>query len=717
MAIIPDIPLSDRRLGVEPPLRPLPSGDAAGPWRLAGRALGAGIEGAAGAASAYLAVKARREAEDADLAAAEFEEGWRALHNGHVEYGEDGSATRVKGLRDYAARDWGEGENALTALRDYEMRFRETDAYRRLGREGRARFDLRVRPARQRAMEQANALFDRDARARMADASAKIAACQEHRALDAALTEDDAAFDALALDAGARIAAEKCRPSIVDDAALSEERLDASRLAFADERAGEAGGPGSFRDLHARAARAEADRLRQARLSAILEAGLAGRIPPASAFAMAREWVDYLEDRDAETGRAGTPRVDAARANAMRAEVERAAARYAAGISARADEAGAVGELDAMSRISGELLDASASLPEGSRARASLAAGHARMEEACARRARYEVTAALDEALRAGTYDPDAPGEADPADFGFFPESRQGRAFAGARAAFDAAWRKERSREFARRRGANVLALRGEMLSCAARGRPQEFLDRLTAAVVRHEIAGSDFSRLSREFNDGWMRGFRDDPGALPKRVDVANRLLAVVKRTFGDDALAFTEAVETDGDGNVALGKDGRFAFSPEAEPGAVRYRRDVDPGPYAGAGHGNFLPPVTSLPERFTPGEFKQVMDTALQLALLDGAVVRQDPVTLAPVEDPKGHRVDAVADFAAWCDALRDRKSVLSAAKEIRRRAEWERLVREQGEAAGMARRDALARGAAPWAEAAAGGGEEERNRDGN
>ncbi len=701
MAFIPDIQLSDRRLGVLGPIRRLSVEDRSSAYEAAGKGVGALADGVGKGLGAYFRIKAKQESDAADHAAALWEDGWRKRHNGYVVYDRDGNPSQVKGLKDYAWTDYPEDENALTALRDYEKSFRESAEYRKLGREGRERFELRIVGARQRAMEQANALFDRDGRAKMELRRKQTEENLLNRARDVRVDASPVEFDLVAKESGARIAASRCAPSIVDDSALLDEHFDATRLSFADERPGEIGGAGSFRDLHAQEARKVTDALRAERLASILENGLSGRIPPDSAFAMAGELVDYLEDRNPETGEIGKPRVSAEVANGMRVTIEKYAERYAAGIQGRAHEAKAVGDLSRMDEISRSLREASEALPEGSRARAMLAGEHAQMESACDRRAKYDVMSELDRAVREGRYDPSQEDDRwrDPSFWGFPEKSRAGKVFAETRAAFDESWRKRQARGFAARRDRNVLDLRGQMLQCAAAGQPQEFLDRLTSAVVRHEIAGSDFTRLANEFNNGWMKGFRDDPGQLPKRVDVANRLLDVVKRTFGEDALAFTSAIETDDNGDVALDRTGRFAFTPGVDPKGVSYGREVPREDgflesfSTGYGILKAVSPYANRRESFSADEFKRLMDVALQLSLLDGCVVRQDPITLRPVDDPKGHRVDAVGDFAAWCESLRDGKAVLSAAQEIQRRGNYENRVREQGRNADLVRRERM------------------------
>lgn len=421
--------------------------------------------------------------------------------------------------------------------------------------------------------------------------------------------------------------------------------------------------------------------------------GVVERICETGDFDRAREYVS----RGADLGfndlqiKAGLKWVDAQETKAQENAVSE--------LSNLALEAETMGRIDDMSSISGRMLSAAAGMKEGSRPRALLVRERARLEEACGKRATLEVMQALDNAVQMGTYDPSkASGDdADPMAWGWFPESRHGKAFAKAKEAFDAAWTKNAMKGFAQRRDANVLALRGDMIRYAAEGRPQAFYNELVKAVMEKRIAGRDFTRLSKEFSDGWMKGFKDDPAQLPRRAAVARSLLSCVERTFGKNALAFTGAIARDENGDVALDREGRIAFDKKMTPGDVGYRMKNDERPFAFYG-GVILRPGL-VRQTISAADMKRMLDIALDMSLKDGMTVWNDPVTGEPIADGKGHVVNAVADFNAWLERLKDEKNVRDAASELAARAAYESGVGDAFLRMQSGRTDAMRR-SSPW-----------------
>lgn len=709
MAIIPDIHLSDRRLGVLGPIRMKPVADVTRSYDAAGKAVGAGLGGLADAAGAYFRIKAKQELDNGDLAAVDFENGWRRIHNGYVDYDQYGNPTKVKGLVELGPHDYEDGQNALTKLRDYEQTFRESDAYRKLGREGRERFDLRVRSARQRAMEQANSLFDRNAKVVMEEGLRKQVECQNDRAKDFFLYHDNEEVDGVFSDAANRIAAAKCKPSIIDDSALDEERLDVGKLSFVDEKNGEVGGSGSFRDLHAKAAKVEEDRLRGERLTAILEAGIAGNIPNESALAMAGEYVDFLEGKGVEQKTMpdgsikvdvteSSPRISAELANKMRATIEKYGEKFASGVSSRAVEARSRGDLSEMDRMSQELFDSSNALPEGSRARAMLAKQHADMDEACDKLASYEVMRMLGKAASDGRYVPgvDTDAKTYQTAWDMDMSARHRKVFDETRRAFDESWLKRkaasdnaqriaRDRAFRQQRDANVLQLRTLAFRFASQGDYFGYVQALQSAVVNGRIAGHDFERLSEEFENGWAKGYKGHGEQKPPQQIVMEGAMNVVTDVFGENALDDLArdkdgAVRTNGDGRLSLDRkidEGQYRFLTYDSGGWETGRRTVEGGFKAGP-YPIYDPPtvVTDYApvtrETITPQQKVDLLNQVIGLSRMNGMSVTYDvfgkPLGNGADGRPKTRKVDAVADFRVWCERFRTQTQVENAAKEI-------------------------------------------------
>lgn len=667
MAQIPDVQLSDRRLGVLGPIRALPARDVSTSWDVAGKAAGAGLRGLGDAFSAYFAVKGQQEARNADLAAAEFEEGWRRIHNGHVECGSDGSPVQVKGIRDYGEADYPPGENALTRLRDYEERFREGEAYRRLGREGRERFDLRVRSARQTAMEQANALFDRDARARIRRENEAAVRNFVSRPADLPLETDAKDFVAYADRQAANAVAVGMKPSVRAYDGDEGGDFDPGSAQFADEeRFGDRGGSGSYRELFETRRRDASLKMCAARVDQILNAASDGTLTAEAAVALADEIVGRLDEEK---------RISQEQAAALRARVERTATLHVQGAANRLRVAEANGSLDEIEKSLGRLRSAAGMLREDTSARAAAETEVAKAEKSADALAEYEVMKTLAEAANDGRYSPGETSEYDlmslPGVLGVTGERRL-RVFEKARAGFDALQEKAKDRQtreerarLARNRDAEVLALRAGAFACMREGRPQDFYQGLVKAVSEKRITVRDFERLSAEFDNGWRKGLKDRPDELPKRTALANELYGIVSNAFGEDALRFTSSVQRDGRGNVALDKTGMFAFDPKKPPEDITFLREEKVSSalvsiiHPGSEH------VDLRKNRLTAEQMASVLDKMLEISQCDGLVVHVDPVTGDPCEDPNGHRVNAVRDFAAWIERFRDRKSVLDGA----------------------------------------------------
>lgn len=207
----------------------------------------------------------------------------------------------------------------------------------------------------------------------------------------------------------------------------------------------------------------------------------------------------------------------------------------------------------------------------------------------------------------------------------------------------------------------------------AAKNDPQGYLNMLADKVVEKKLSLADFNRLEAKFLKGWASGWKPGDRQKPKQMQVAEAHLETIKDKLGVDLSAAFQRTDT---GALKFGKNGQLMIDEKADAPEIVYRRETRLG----------LPRIFGIEpqdritwtERFTPEEVKNLIDVSTRMALNDGAEVNFDPVTGERLPDGKTHKLNAVADFAAFVDHLKDEKKVLAAADEMRRFAEQAKMI---------------------------------------
>ena len=245
-----------------------------------------------------------------------------------------------------------------------------------------------------------------------------------------------------------------------------------------------------------------------------------------------------------------------------------------------------------------------------------------------------------------------------------YPEgTRQARLSPAVKAAYDARQEREFTQAFKAAHDQNRLVARQAMLEYAAAGNPQGYLNWLSTQVVDKKLSVNDFTTLRNEFQNGWMQGFKGNGMQLPKQMQIASEMLETLKDKLGVD---YAASVKRSPSGEIQLDKYGLLQTDEKAEEQPeIKYSRDTG---------GCF-----NSTERISPEDIQSLMNASLSIAMLDGSEVPFDPVTGDRLPEGKLHRVDAVNDFSAFVDHLKDEKKVLGAARELANRAAYMNNVR--------------------------------------
>lgn len=339
--------------------------------------------------------------------------------------------------------------------------------------------------------------------------------------------------------------------------------------------------------------------------------------------------------------------------------------------------AGALGDLDRLEEAERELGRLVSGQADGSALRAKYAVHLRELGQTGDRIAQSKVVADVADALQNGTYaDKAEPGGSmsfDPLDFGYSPDGRLAKALKTVGERFSADREKSEQKAaslFSRAasaaqsrldrqaqrnaREATEIQIRAQMFAAVANGRPQEFYDDLASKVVSGELTFQKYLQFRNEYQNGWMRGFAERPGELPKQAALARDLFRAVEARFGEGCLAGTVAL--DGLGNPDLDARGDFVGDRKVDGKDLKYASAA---------------PWSRYRLSFTPAEMRTILNQALAIARMDGKTIDFDPVTGQRLADGKRHTVNAVADFGTFLDALKDRKGVLDAADWMRRR----------------------------------------------
>ena len=245
-----------------------------------------------------------------------------------------------------------------------------------------------------------------------------------------------------------------------------------------------------------------------------------------------------------------------------------------------------------------------------------------------------------------------------------YPEgTRQARLSPAVKAAYDARQEREFTQAFKAAHDQNRLVARMAMLEYAAAGNPQGYLNWLASQVVDKKLSVNDFTTLRNEFQNGWMQGFKGQGMQLPKQMQLASKMLETLKDKLGVD---YAASVKRSASGEIQLDKYGLLQTDEKAEElPEIKYSRKT----------GGWF----NSTERIGPDDILSLMNRSLSMAMLDGSEVPFDPVTGDRLPEGKLHRVDAVNDFSAFVDHLKDEKKVLGAARELANRAAYMNNVR--------------------------------------
>lgn len=242
-------------------------------------------------------------------------------------------------------------------------------------------------------------------------------------------------------------------------------------------------------------------------------------------------------------------------------------------------------------------------------------------------------------------------------------DPRKKRLFPAVKAAYDARQEREFTQAFKAAHDQNRLVARQAMLEYAAAGNPQGYLNWLSTQVVDKKLSVNDFTTLRNEFQNGWMQGFKGNGMQLPKQMQIASKMLETLKDKLGVD---YAASVKRSPSGEIQLDKYGLLQTDEKAEEQPeIKYSRDT----------GGWF----NSTERISPEDIQSLMNASLSIAMLDGSEVPFDPVTGDRLPEGKLHRVDAVNDFSAFVDHLKDEKKVLGAARELANRAAYMNNVR--------------------------------------
>jgi hypothetical protein len=244
-------------------------------------------------------------------------------------------------------------------------------------------------------------------------------------------------------------------------------------------------------------------------------------------------------------------------------------------------------------------------------------------------------------------------------------DPRKERLFPAVKQAFDARREREFTKAFRAAHGQNLLVARQMMLEFAAQNNPQGYLNWLAGEVAKEDptLTVNDFATLRNEFQNGWMKGFKGHDQQMPKQMELAGSLLDIMKDRLGVD---YAASVKRDASGALQLDKLGLLQADEKAEDRpSIKYSRDT----------GGWF----NSTERLGPDDILTLLNDSLIMAMNDGAEVPFDPVSGERLPEGKLHRVNAVQDFAARIDHLKDEKKVLSAARELANRNAYMTNVR--------------------------------------
>lgn len=276
----------------------------------------------------------------------------------------------------------------------------------------------------------------------------------------------------------------------------------------------------------------------------------------------------------------------------------------------------------------------------------------------------------------------------------FAPGTREAKVFPSVYKAFTEKQKKAFDKGYQEAHQQNMIAMRGLMMEAAASQNPTGFYNFLVDQLMNKKVSYSDYISLKKEFDEGWMNGFKDNPTQRSVQSELANDMLKSLNTKLGVD---FSSALKTDDAGRPLI-KNGAFVFDEKKELPAATVRRATGYVAEAYSKNGGafsyHLGHTTYKKTEIDGAKIKEILVKALELWSANGTTVSYDPVTGKALENGKTHTVNAKVDFDAFLDRLVDENNVLSAADVLQERAAYTMNVRNQLNADTQRRTKAIA-----------------------
>ena len=571
--------------------------------------------------------------------------------------------TRIPGIASKTWADYeGTGGSPITDLAEIEKNFQGSEAYKGMNSLVRKRFDRKVAVSRQRYLDAANRLYDRNRIAKDAFHEKQSDAMHE-RKVETNLFSSDADFEAVSREEAFRKMGRKyanlgliANPEVIDAPGAGP-----ADIKWKDKNA-ELFFNGALQD--------QLQKWGKGRCIALAQNAALGEVKIVDGKVISNE--AQLKQAEEYAAKLASPqkladgtvlpaRISPSEAQEIgfkcvqaRAQLDRRIQDELTGIGAAAI---AQGDLASLEKANADLRTAANGFAEGSRNRTTALTTAKEVDKAADGVATYDLLTRLSKGdeltMSDGKTSIFSANAADPA------ERRYAKLFPKVYESFtDKRYRANRATE--------VANAEMQMIDYAAKGDPQGYLNMIADKVVEKKLSLADFNRLEIKFRTGWAKGWKGAGDQKPKQMQVAEAHLQTIKDKLGVD---FSAALKRTDAGVLKFDEHGLLSLDEKADAPDIKFRRDTGRRGYGSdlfsAGRG-----TVKVTERFTPEEVKNLIDVSTRMALNDGAEVNFDPVTGERLPDGKTHKLNAVADFAAFVDRLKDEKKVLAAADELKR-----------------------------------------------
>ena len=579
----------------------------------------------------------RRAEQDANEVATQWEATMLAGLNGST--AEDGShrpGIAQKTWQDYEQS--GGKESPITDLAEIEKTFQSSDAYKNMTGMARDRFNRKVAVRRAQYQRAVNEMYDRNRADRTAYFD-KMADKVGEDKIATTIFSDDATFEGTAREETFRKMGRKFRALMVNPEVIDALGATPDDIKWKDPRA----------DLYFKGAMiSDLRNLAMGRCAKMAENAAQGDVKWVGGKLVTND--AQLRAAEAYAAKLATPtkladgtvvpaRISPAEAQAIGFKCVQAKEildrRIQNEISGKAANAIAGGNLKELEATEVQLLAAAKDFQKGSKNQTTALVAANKVKEAADGICSYEMMADLDNGRQLLMSDGKTPI--------FQPGTRQARLFPKVYAAFTAEREKNYSKAFKAVHDQNKFVANEMMMKFMGEENPQGYLNWLTKQVVDRKLTPSDFSHLRTEFGEKWKK---------VKNPQIASDMMKILNEKLGVDFAASMKRLDS---GDLKVSTDGLPEKDDKAE-----------------------LPSVEVDGVTITGEEMKKALDVATQLAMYDGAELPPakmpfDITFMRPGADiTKPHSVNAVADFAAFVDDLRDRRRCIDAAEALRRRA---------------------------------------------